>query len=139
MPLLDHFHPPLSMERPWEGIHSTWASTIATQLHQDQLPAEYFAMPLITLGGGVQVDVGTFQTSEQPESANGEVVTQNASVCTVGMRRTREVTSARAVMTVMDSSVVSQWFEAPPNPRHLAIARRKSSPMCSARIATWRL
>jgi len=49
---------------------------IATQLNQDQLPAEYFAMPLVTLGGGVQVDVGTFQTSEQPESSNGGVVTQ---------------------------------------------------------------
>ena len=36
MPLLDHFHPPLSVERPWEGMHSTWASTIATQLNQDQ-------------------------------------------------------------------------------------------------------
>ncbi len=76
MPLLDHFHPPLSIERPWEGIHSTWATTIATQLNQDQLPAEYFAMPLVTLGGGVQVDVGTFQTGEQPESPNGGVVTQ---------------------------------------------------------------
>ena len=76
MPLLDHFHPPLSLERPWEGIHSTWASTIATQLNQDQLPAEYFAMPLVTLGGGVQVDGGTFQTSEQPENSNGGVVTQ---------------------------------------------------------------
>jgi hypothetical protein len=64
------------MERPWEGIHSTWASTIATQLNQDQLPAEYFAMPLVALGGGVQVDVGTFQTGEQPESSNGGVVTQ---------------------------------------------------------------
>src|SRR5215510_8564379 len=32
-------------------------------------------MPLVTLGGGVQVDVGTFQTSEQPESTNGGVVT----------------------------------------------------------------
>jgi len=31
MPLLDHFHPPLSIERPWEGIHSTWATTIAAQ------------------------------------------------------------------------------------------------------------
>src|SRR5262249_23360500 len=58
MPLLDHFHPPLSIERPWEGIHSTWASTIATQLNQDQLPAEYFAMPLVTLAGRVQVDAG---------------------------------------------------------------------------------
>ena len=77
MPLLDHFHPPLSIERPWEGIHSTWASTIATQLNQDQLPAEYFAMPLVTLGGGMQVDVGTFQTDEQPESPNGGVITQS--------------------------------------------------------------
>jgi len=76
MPLRDHFHPPLSIERPWEGLHSTWASTIATQLNQDQLPAEYFAMPLVTLGDGVQVDVATFQTGEQPESPNGGVVTQ---------------------------------------------------------------
>jgi hypothetical protein len=51
-------------------------STIATQLNQDQLPAEYFAMPLVTLGGGVQVDVGTFQTGEQPESTHRGIVTQ---------------------------------------------------------------
>ena len=76
MPLLDHFHPPLSVERPWEGLYSTWASTIATQLNQDQLPAEYFAMPLVTVGGGVQVDVGTFQSGEQQESAPGGIATQ---------------------------------------------------------------
>src|SRR5262245_12084946 len=76
MPLLDHFHPPLSIERPWEGIHSIWASTIATRLNQEQLPPEYFAMPLVTLGGGVQVDVGTFQTGEQTETTNGGVATQ---------------------------------------------------------------
>ena len=76
MPLRDHFHAPLSVERPWQGIHSTWASTIATQLNQDQLPADYVAMPLITIGGGMQVDVGAFQTGEQPESANGGVATQ---------------------------------------------------------------
>jgi hypothetical protein len=76
MPLLDHFHPPLSVERPWEGIHSTWASTIATQLNQDQLPEDYVALPLVTIGGGVQVDVGTFQTGEQQESTNGGVATQ---------------------------------------------------------------
>jgi hypothetical protein len=40
------------------------------------LPAEYFAMPLVTLGGGVQVDVGTFQTGKQPESPNRGAVTQ---------------------------------------------------------------
>ena len=36
MPLLDHFHPPLSEQRYWEGFHSTWASSIAHQLN-DQL------------------------------------------------------------------------------------------------------
>jgi hypothetical protein len=46
------------------------------KLNQDQLPAEYFAMPLVTLGGGMQVDVGTFQTSEQPENTSGGVITQ---------------------------------------------------------------
>jgi hypothetical protein len=76
MPLLDHFHPPLSVERPWEGIHSTWASTIATQLNQDQLPEDYVALPLVTIGGGVQVDVGTFRTGEQQENTNGGVATQ---------------------------------------------------------------
>lgn len=76
MPLLNHFYPPLSVERPWEGIHSTWAATIATQLNQDQLPEEYFAMPLITIGGGIQVDVGTFQTGGQQESTNGGIATQ---------------------------------------------------------------
>ena len=76
MPLLDHFHLPLSVERPWEGIHGTWASTIATQLNQDQLPEDYFAMPLVTIGGGVQVDVGTFQADEQQEKTNGGVATQ---------------------------------------------------------------
>ena len=76
MPLLDHFHLPLSVERPWEGIHSTWAATMATQLNQDQLPEEYFAMPLVTIGGGVQVDVGTFQTGEQQERTHGGVATR---------------------------------------------------------------
>jgi hypothetical protein len=33
-------------------------------------------MPLITIGGGVQVDVGTFQTGEQQEDTNGGVATQ---------------------------------------------------------------
>jgi len=76
MPLLDYFHPPLSVERPWEGMHSTWAATIATQLNQDQLPEDYFAMPLVTIGGGMQVDVGTFQPGVQQESTHGGIAIQ---------------------------------------------------------------
>ncbi len=63
MPLNDHFQPPLSVRRPWEGIHSAWATTIAYHLNSGLLPKDYFAMPLLTVGGRVEVDVGTFQES----------------------------------------------------------------------------
>jgi hypothetical protein len=61
MPLLDHFHPPWSVRRPWEGIHGSWAAKIVDALNEDLLPPDYFAMPVLTVGGQVQVDVGTFQ------------------------------------------------------------------------------
>lgn len=50
MPLLDHFKPPLSLQRPWEGIHGAWVAAIATQLNHDLLPPDYFAMPLVIAG-----------------------------------------------------------------------------------------
>ncbi len=63
MPLLDHFRQPLATDRPWDGFHSTWAGTMATLLNQRQLPADYFAIPQTKLGGGIEVDVGTFRTN----------------------------------------------------------------------------
>jgi hypothetical protein len=75
MPLLDHFHPPLSVERPWEGFHSAWASAIAARLNEDQLPPDYFAMPLVTVGGRVEVDVATFRSGAAEEPGNGSVAT----------------------------------------------------------------
>ena len=64
MPLHDHFHPPWSVLRPWEGFHGAWATSIAFHLNSGLLPGEYFAMPLLQVGGRVEVDVGTFQESE---------------------------------------------------------------------------
>ncbi len=61
MPLRDHFHPPLSVERPWQGIHGAWAAGIAGRLNQDLLPPEYFALPLVSVRGQVEVDVGSFE------------------------------------------------------------------------------
>ncbi len=75
MPLLDHFHPPLSVERPWEGFHSAWASTIAVRLNEGQLPPDYFAMPLVTVGGRVEVDVATFESGAADGPGNGAVAT----------------------------------------------------------------
>jgi hypothetical protein len=71
MALHDHFHPPWSVQRPWEGFHSAWATSIAYHLNGGVLPADYFAMPLLEVSGRVEVDVGTFQEPERPEGVEG--------------------------------------------------------------------
>lgn len=44
MPLLDHFHPPLSERRKWHSFHHAWATVIAFDLNR-RLPPAYFADP----------------------------------------------------------------------------------------------
>src|SRR5437868_6790345 len=66
MPLLDHFHPPLSVDRPWEGVHSTWATVIAQQLNDALLPREYVAIPHVRLGTAVEIDVATLRERPVP-------------------------------------------------------------------------
>jgi hypothetical protein len=61
MPLLDHFHPPLSGARHWESFHATWAGSIADSLNRDLLPPGYFAEEHVHVGSRVEVDVGTFE------------------------------------------------------------------------------
>jgi len=63
MPLLDHFHPPLSQRRHWESFHSAWATALVDSLNQKLLPKGYFAEEMITMGGGgrVEIDVATFE------------------------------------------------------------------------------
>jgi hypothetical protein len=58
MPLLDHFHPPLSLERHWESFHGQWAGALAGALNAGGLPEGYFAEMQVTLAGGrIEVDV----------------------------------------------------------------------------------
>lgn len=58
MALLDHFHPPLSETRKWEGFHSQWAGCLAAQLNAGLLPPHHFADPQVT-HGRVEVNVAT--------------------------------------------------------------------------------
>lgn len=58
MPLLDHFHPPLSEIRSREGFHSHWTSSLAAQLNVGLLPPRHFAEPQVSRGR-VEVDVAT--------------------------------------------------------------------------------
>ncbi len=58
MPLLDHFHPPLSERRQWHSFHHSWAAVIAFDLNR-QLPKGYFADPNVQFG--IEIDVAAFE------------------------------------------------------------------------------
>lgn len=64
MPLLDHFHPPVSERRNWEGFLSLWAAAIVEKLNRDVLADEYFADMQVHIGSQVEVDIATFTESE---------------------------------------------------------------------------
>src|SRR5438093_13457245 len=70
MPLLDHFRPPLSVQRHWQGFHTAWAGELARQLNRD-LPPRYFAEPHVQPGGQLQVDVAAFEELAPAPAAGG--------------------------------------------------------------------
>jgi hypothetical protein len=87
MPLLDHFHPPLSQQRHWESFHSRWAAALADALNSGLLPEGYFAEMQVTLGAGrVEVDVPTLKeptngaAASTPGTTGGGVATAAAAV-----------------------------------------------------------
>jgi hypothetical protein len=75
MPLLDHFHPPLSTERRWESFHSNWATRIADALTERWLPVGYIAEEHVHLGPSIEIDVASFeQASATTAQERGPVV-----------------------------------------------------------------
>lgn len=64
MPLLDHFHPPLSERRQWHSFHSVWAAMIALDLNR-QLPPGYFADPNVEFN--IEIDVAAFEEEKPSE------------------------------------------------------------------------
>lgn len=73
MPLLDHFHPPLSEERHWEGFHSKWANALVDHLNETLLPPGFFAEPHVHRGALVEVDAATFQSRSTAVIEGGTV------------------------------------------------------------------
>ena len=71
MPILDHFSPPLSVERVWHTFHHAWAATIARLLNRRLLPEHYFAAPNVQFGPRVEIDVGTFEPAAASASQGG--------------------------------------------------------------------
>jgi hypothetical protein len=73
MPILDHFSPPLSVERLWNTFHHAWAATIARLLNRRLLPEHYFAAPNVQFGPRVEIDVGTFEQADVAGSRSESV------------------------------------------------------------------
>jgi hypothetical protein len=67
MPLLDHFHPPVSQRRSWEGFHGLWAAAIVEKLNRDILGDEYFADMQDHIGSQVEV-----ATLTEPAGGGGQ-------------------------------------------------------------------
>jgi hypothetical protein len=78
MPLLDHFHPPVSLELvSWESFHSFWAVVIAERLNQ-MLPRRYQAVVHTHLSSYVEAGVAEF---ERPlEEGNGAAAGEGGAV-----------------------------------------------------------
>src|SRR2546423_9561356 len=61
--LLDHFRPPLSIQRHWHAFHHAWATYLASDLNA-RLPEGYFAEPNVQFG--IEIDVAAF---EEPDAS----------------------------------------------------------------------
>jgi hypothetical protein len=57
VPLLDHFHPPVSEHRGWQGFHALWAAALVQKLNRDILADEYFADTQVQFSNSVEIDV----------------------------------------------------------------------------------
>jgi len=75
MPLLDHFHPPISQRRTWEGFHGLWAAALVENLNNGLLADEYFADMQVHIGSQVEVDIATLDESGGGRDRAGSAAT----------------------------------------------------------------
>jgi hypothetical protein len=61
MPLLDHFHPPLSDSYHWDSFYSNWATRLADGLTNRWLPPEFIAAEQ-TSRSGLEIDFANVPT-----------------------------------------------------------------------------
>src|SRR5581483_2285969 len=73
MPLLDHFHPPLSKRRHWQNLHSAWANALRDLLNGGLLPPQFVAEVNVSLAGQLEVDLGAFEEPVSPTAVSQDV------------------------------------------------------------------
>ena len=70
MPLLDLFHPPVSLQTFWESFHAKWAVAMAGYSN-GLLPRRYAAEVQIHLGRQAEADVAEFDQGFSPDDISG--------------------------------------------------------------------
>src|SRR5436190_8181 len=71
MPLYDHFHGRLKVERNWPSVHFQWCGCIAAELNK-WLPPEFVAEVPCRLGSAVEADIAERRFDrDESESRNG--------------------------------------------------------------------
>ncbi len=81
MPLRDHFRPPLSTKKSWEGLHGGWPMMIVRQL-ANVLPAEFSAEPRVHLGPFFEIDVSAY-VDDAPHDRDWPTPSEPGGVATV--------------------------------------------------------
>ena len=71
MPILDHFHPPLSVRRHWDSFHATWTVCLGDALTA-VLPETYLVEVQTQAGASGEIDVATFEEKLTPKTGAGD-------------------------------------------------------------------
>ena len=73
------FRPPVSKRSSWEGFHGGWPMRIVEEL-APRLPDGFVAEPRVHLGSYYEIDVCTFEQSEQGERVSGFTLESNVGI-----------------------------------------------------------
>jgi hypothetical protein len=72
VPLVDHFHPPISRIHSWESFHSRWAGTLAGSLSEQLPDLRYLVEVQVTVGSRIEADVLEWKLEESEHQGNGQ-------------------------------------------------------------------
>jgi hypothetical protein len=78
VPLLDHFHPPLSRRLPFTTLHAGWAVRIADDLNERWLAPNFLAAEIATSAAHPEIDIATYEELSPPAPGNGRAVSTMA-------------------------------------------------------------
>ena len=112
MPLKDHFHPPLSLRKGWESVHSMWAATMTQRLNGVVLPERFESEQQTHLGPQLEIDVATYEEDAGPTlfpGGNGVNGTHDSQGVTAVATRT--YTAPAATLSAVAEFATDDLFE----------------------------